>query len=209
MNSQPLGCFTINLPQTIINDIRSDLASNSNLLTPAQITNQGHLPDVRQTLVKAISSYEWFAGMIWYYISRSNRDNFLYDITCIENETINYLVYEQGHFYQWHQDDVLTSKLARTLIPGSRTNIGEQEAYIQGEYVRKLSFSLQLSSPEEYTGGDLQFHYNNYSNSGVFTAPKEQGTLIIFDSRINHRVTKVKSGRRESLVGWVVGPRWK
>ena len=40
-------------------------------------------------------------------------------------------------------------------------------------------------------------------------APKQRGTMIVFDSRVRHRVRKIKSGTRKSIVGWVVGPRWK
>jgi PKHD-type hydroxylase len=77
---------------------------------------------------------------------------------------------------------------------------------VQGEYVRKLSFSLQLSDPEDYTGGEVQFIDNSRKS---FFAPKQKGTIILFDSRTPHRVRKIKSGLRKSLVGWVVGPRWK
>jgi PKHD-type hydroxylase len=77
---------------------------------------------------------------------------------------------------------------------------------VQGEYVRKLSFSLQLSDPEDYTGGEVQFMDNSRK---TYFAPKQRGTLIMFDSRTPHRVRKVKSGMRKSLVGWVVGKRWR
>ena len=42
-----------------------------------------------------------------------------------------------------------------------------------------------------------------------FTAPKNRGCMIVFDSRTIHRVTNIESGIRKSLVGWVLGPRWK
>ena len=42
-----------------------------------------------------------------------------------------------------------------------------------------------------------------------FYNPKQKGIIAFFDSRTPHRVRKVKSGMRKSLVGWVVGPRWK
>ena len=42
-----------------------------------------------------------------------------------------------------------------------------------------------------------------------YFAPKQKGTLIVFDSRTKHRVRTVKTGLRKSIVGWVVGPRWK
>ena len=32
----------------------------------------------------------------------------------------------------------------------------------------------------------------------------ERGSLIIFDSEVNHGVTKVRSGERKSIVGWVM-----
>ena len=75
-----------------------------------------------------------------------------------------------------------------------------------GEYVRKLSFTLQLSEPTDYRGGEVEFLD---SEGQRFLAPKQRGTMIVFDARTRHRVRKVKEGLRKSIVGWVVGPRWK
>jgi len=158
-------------------------------LEQTTVDQGNHNRYIRDTLGTGISTYSWFAGMIWYYIDRVNREQFHYDITHIEDEMMNYLVYSAEGHYRWHQDNSL-------FTPDNHLS-------------RKLSFSLMLSSPNDYTGGELQFHYNNYGKSGVFSAPKERGSLIIFDSRLNHRVTPIKSGIRKSLVGWVVGPRWK
>ena len=74
------------------------------------------------------------------------------------------------------------------------------------ERVRKLSFSLQLSDHDDYKGGQLQL-MNEVGET--YFAPKKKGTLIIFDSRVRHRVRKVTEGERQSLVGWVMGPRWR
>jgi PKHD-type hydroxylase len=46
-------------------------------------------------------------------------------------------------------------------------------------------------------------------SDGIYEVPKKKGLLVCFDSRARHRVNKVTSGRRKSLVGWVVGPRWR
>ena len=74
------------------------------------------------------------------------------------------------------------------------------------EMVRKLSFVLQLSDPNDYEGGNLQL----LNEAGkTYIAPRKRGTIILFDSRTQHRVIKVRSGVRKSLVGWTVGPRWK
>ena len=74
------------------------------------------------------------------------------------------------------------------------------------ELVRKLSFTLQLSDPDEYEGGNVQL----IDESGKsYIAPRQRGTIILFDSRTQHRVIKVKKGVRKSIVGWVLGPRWR
>ena len=74
------------------------------------------------------------------------------------------------------------------------------------ELVRKLSFVVQLSNPEDYEGGNLQLLAEDGKS---YFAPRQRGTIVIFDSRTQHRVLKVTKGQRKSLVGWVVGPRWK
>jgi PKHD-type hydroxylase len=74
------------------------------------------------------------------------------------------------------------------------------------ELVRKLSFSLQLSGPDDYEGGNVQF-IDEGGNS--YFAPRKRGTIVLFDSRTQHRVLKVTKGVRKSIVGWTVGPRWR
>lgn len=202
-----VGVMQTHLPDDIINTIRDECRQYPTPTKNASTFNNNS--SYRKTFIKSISSYEWFAGMLWHYISRANRENFLYDITCIENESINYLIYSTGHYYHWHQDQGLTSCLRPTILPSVHSSTIEQSLHIQHQWIRKISFSLQLSSPDEYTGGELQFHNNNYTGEGVITAPKEKGSLILFDSRLSHRVTKVKEGTREAIVGWVIGPRWK
>ena len=50
----------------------------------------------------------------------------------------------------------------------------------------------------------------NYELRGKsYIIPRQRGTIVLFDSRTSHRVLKVTKGTRRSIVGWVVGPRWK
>jgi len=84
--------------------------------------------------------------------------------------------------------------------------VGDDFVNQNKELVRKLSFSLQLSNPEDYEGGELEL-INESGES--YIAPKAQGCLVLFDSRTRHRVRTVTKGTRKSLVGWVLGPRWK
>ena len=69
--------------------------------------------------------------------------------------------------------------------------------------VRSLSFSVQISKPEDYIGGDVRIYYNDQ----VLVANKTYGSITFFDSKIMHEVTPVTSGFRKSLVGWIHGPR--
>ena len=153
-----------------------------------------------------IPTNHWVGGFLWHYIQRANRENFLYDLTCIDGESMQYTRYGEGMFYDWHND----SGLAVQYKPRSVGNHGDavQEDYINEntESVRKLSFALQLSSHDDYEGGNVIL----LDEAGKkYIAPRQRGTVVLFDSRTQHRVNKVKSGVRKSIVGWVVGPRWK
>ena len=69
-----------------------------------------------------------------------------------------------------------------------------------------VSFVMQLTDESEYEGGEVQVMD---STGELYSVPRERGAVIIFDSRLTHRVRKVRSGIRKSLVGWAVGPRWR
>jgi len=202
-----LSCWHMTeLPTDIVEIIERDLQKHDENAQDSQIT--GALVDkgIRNSKNLWIPTSNWIGGWLWYYINKINRENFCYDLTDIDNGTIQYTQYGEGQFYNWHQDADLDSFYKPQLIPGSDTNMSQDQVALNGEYVRKLSFALQLSDPTDYTGGEVQF----LDNSGeTFFAPKQRGTLMVFDSRVKHRVRKVRSGLRKSLVGWVVGPRWK
>ena len=62
-----------------------------------------------------------------------------------------------------------------------------------------------MSKPDDYEGGNLEF-LGTETQTEAF---REQGVCIIFPSFLAHRVTKVKSGTRYAIVGWVHGPTYK
>ena len=153
-----------------------------------------------------ISTQHWIGGWLWYYVSKTNRENFLYDIVDIDGGNLQYTHYNEGQFYNWHQDSDLDTHYKPQISFFSSENRAQEESIQAGEYIRKLSFTLQLSDPTDYRGGEVEFLDNANKR---FLAPKQKGTMIVFDSRVRHRVRKIKSGTRKSIVGWVVGPRWK
>jgi PKHD-type hydroxylase len=71
--------------------------------------------------------------------------------------------------------------------------------------VRKLSITIQLSSPEDYEGGELALHISNEPT----LMEKQTGKLIAFPSYTLHEVLPVTKGTRYSLVCWVSGEAFK
>ena len=73
------------------------------------------------------------------------------------------------------------------------------------EKQRKLSVVLQLTDPSTYEGGQLELACQGEKPKDYF----EQGTVIFFPSFIEHWVTPVTKGIRNSVVCWFEGPHWR
>lgn len=198
--------YTTDLNEEIIQILEKDIQKFDSVAQESRLHGDQVDKIIRDSKNAWIPTAHWIGGFLWHYIQRANRENFCYDLTAIDGESIQYTQYGEGQFYDWHIDAGIDTAYKPELIVSSGTNISQDLVTLQGEYVRKLSFSLQLSGPEDYSGGEVQFLDNSRK---TFFAPKQRGTMILFDSRTPHRVRKVKSGVRKSLVGWVVGKRWR
>ena len=75
-----------------------------------------------------------------------------------------------------------------------------------GVHYRKLSFSIQLTDPNDYEGCNLMIHE---SGDQFGLTKRERGTMVAFPSFGLHKVTPLISGTRISLVGWVCGSPFK
>ncbi|MEO1192326.1 MAG: Fe2+-dependent dioxygenase [Pseudomonadota bacterium] len=96
--------------------------------------------------------------------------------------TITVNRYETGMFYSYHADAALMGN------PG------------QAEPIRTdLSFTLTLSDPSEYDGGE--FHLRTGYGEMVLKEPA--GTLICYPSNMPHRVEPITRGARVSAIGWI------
>jgi PKHD-type hydroxylase len=74
-----------------------------------------------------------------------------------------------------------------------------------GGLTRKLSFTLQLSEPEEYDGGELCLYFEDKPT----ITKKDCGYVCLFPSYVLHEVKPVKQGIRYSLVTWLTGKPFK
>ena len=194
------------LPSEMVDILERDIEKFDDWKDDSKVMGDEIVPKIRNSKNAWIPTDHWIGGWIWYYIQKANRENFLYDLYDIDGGSIQYTHYGQGDYYTWHNDGDIMSAFKPSIIPSTSTNLSQDQTIQKGECVRKLSFSLQLSDAKDYRGGEVEF----VDSSGKrYFAPKQKGTLIIFDSRIKHRVRTIKSGLRKSLVGWVVGPRWR
>ena len=141
----------------------------------------GEYPESRQCDVSWIAELDWVSTIFTHYFHIANREIFEYDLT--EMESVQVTRYDKNHFYGWHSDYGTSA---------------------DKDLTRKLSMSIILTDPEEYSGGKLQFI--DYQGK-VQNVDKTRGTVVVFDSRTPHRVTPVLRGQRISLVAWMTGPK--
>jgi PKHD-type hydroxylase len=90
------------------------------------------------------------------------------------------------------------------VAPTGKYNSHVDRAY--GIVVRKLSIVLQLTDPDTYEGGDLEWLPQIEKPCKL---PRTRGTLIAFPSFQLHRITPVTKGTRNSLVGWINGKQFR
>ena len=136
--------------------------------------------------VPPVKRNAWIYERIQKLVEGANTNGFNFDLG--ELEPIQFTKYDasfQGK-YDWHVDGG----------SGEETN-----------GTRKLSVVVQLSCPNEYKGGELQFGRETDDRIEVMT--KNKGASCVFPSYMRHRVTEVTEGTRYSLVAWVAGPPFR
>jgi PKHD-type hydroxylase len=206
MAYQALWNYT-NIPTDVVEIIERDLKENFDpKMADSRLMGDALNKDKRNSQNTWIPTDHWVGGFLWHYVQRANRENFLYDLRCIDGESMQYTRYEEGQFYGWHNDAGLATQYKPVAVGNRADGLAQDFVNENIELVRKLSFVLQLSDPDDYEGGNLQLLNEN----GLpYFAPRQRGSMILFDSRTQHRVLKVTKGTRKSIVGWVVGPRWR
>ena len=206
MAYQSIWYYT-DLPEKVVDLIEEDLSEKFEpQMGDSKLFGDALNKEKRNSQNAWIPTTHWCAGFLWHYIQRANRENFLYDLRNIDGESMQFTRYEAGQFYGWHNDAGLATQYKPVSVGNRSEGLGKDFMNENIEIIRKLSFTLQLSDPDDYEGGNVQF----LDESGKsYFAPRQRGCLVLFDSRTSHRVLKVSKGTRKSIVGWTVGPRWK
>jgi len=138
---------------------------------------------VRKSYVSFLNDQFDLQNFLFNYVDRVNQESF--NVSLYNKANIQYTEYHgsEGGHYNWHHD-----------VDWTRDDGLD----------RKLSITVQLSDPKDYTGGEFEF-------SEVENIPshyKAKGSIIVFPSYLQHTVKPVTAGLRRSLVAWFEGPRW-
>lgn len=131
--------------------------------------------------------FDWLYRLLEAEIKDMNWLNFKFNLDCME--MIDYLEYHAGADEE--DDEHKHGKYVKHVDGSVNSN-------------RKLSFSVLLSDPNEFEGGDLLI-WNGHEPEVV---PKKQGMITFFPSNVIHEVTPVTKGIRKSMVSWVRGPHF-
>lgn len=154
--------------------------------TVVSSNNKQIVNDIRKTQIRWITKEMKHFQPLFHFIDTVVREvNEAFRVNCNMVPSLQFTEYlEPGYHYNWHHD-----------VNWNRTD-GKS---------RKISFVIQLSDPESYTGGEFEFKHHENPNARKL---RSQGTVICFMPYQEHRVKAIESGSRYSLVGWYEGPRW-
>ena len=128
-------------------------------------------------------TYSWLYKKLGDLVNEANQSLWNFDLFGMAEDVqlTEYWAEDQGH-YDWHTD-----------VGSGKTSL------------RKISITIQVSAPEDYTGGTLQF----LSRRKPQNAQKVAGAAYVFPSYLLHRVSPIESGVRRSIVVWVSGPPFR
>ena len=137
---------------------------------------------------------QWLFDFIWPFMEEANEEaGWKYDISCVQN--VQLTCYPKGGYYGWHHDSMGDHKSAYP---------DDYHEELTAGCVRKLSMTMLLN--ENYEGG--HFEFMNYRNGFCKIDRPEltkAGSIIVFPSFEEHRVSEVTKGTRYSMVAWFLG----
>ena len=149
----------------------------------------GSLDDVRKSDIIWVNE-QWIYELIYPYMTSANvQAGWNYNVISVEDCQITR--YTEDGFYSWHKDGI-----------GSHNEVWNKPEWpaLHGN-TRKLSMTIVLNS--DFEGGEFEI----YGLNDETKVPRlEKGSIIVFPSFMDHRVTPVTKGTRYSLVAWFVGP---
>jgi len=144
---------------------------------------KGVLAKIRETKLNWLEPAHPMNKVLLDYVLETNKKVWHYNLS--KQTPCQLGKYEVGSFFTWHQDGGYS--------------------YMETEVeTRKLTAMMMVSAPGDFEGGEFEF----YVGDSPYVRPpvSSQGSILVFDSHIWHRVKPVTKGVRYSLVSFIVGP---
>ena len=109
--------YYTDIPKDVVDIIEKDLTEKFDpSMQDSRLHGDALNKDKRNSQNTWIPSHYWVSGFLWHYVERANRENFLYNLKCIDGESLQYTRYQEGEFYNWHNDAGLATQLNRQLL---------------------------------------------------------------------------------------------
>ena len=103
--------YFTDLPEKVVDLIEEDISEKFDVeMRDSRLHGDALNKEKRNSQNAWIPTSHWCAGFLWHYIQRANRENFLYDLRCIDGESMQYTRYGKGMFYGWHNDAGLSTQ---------------------------------------------------------------------------------------------------
>jgi PKHD-type hydroxylase len=156
-------------------------------LTPGYAPGMRIDPDRRSSLVRFIYPDEgthWIFSRLWKTLEDEGMDE---GVTTLNFAQFTEYKAEYGGHFSLHRDTEVFYHATDT------TNMK-----------RKVTLVIQLSDPDTYKGGDLEFVYDKAKS---LYGQRDHGCAILFPSKALHKANRVIEGERYSLVAWFEGPK--
>lgn len=157
-------------------------------LTPGYSPGMRIDPDRRSSMIRFIYPDEgthWIFARLWKTLEEQDLAD---GITTLNfTQFIEYKAEYGGHF-DLHRD---------TEVFYHATDVTHLK--------RKITCVIQLSDPDTYRGGNLEFVFGK---GKTLAGQGDRGCGILFPSKTLHRANRVTVGERYSLVAWFEGPKY-
>lgn len=146
--------------------------------------------DLRQAQVRLVDNYPGIQNLLVPFINQANENAFRFDIEKIL--WARYTIY------------------GRPVQPDYMSNATEWHHDInyihEKDHERKLTVHVQMSDDHESKGGDFMF---KWAENPPPDALRKKGTVLVFPSYLEHRISKVTDGSNKHITAWVIGPSWR
>ena len=88
------------IPEEMVNILVKDIEKFNENMGDSKLHGDAINKDIRDSKNAWIPTHHWIGGFLWHYIERANRENYLFDLSNIDGESMQYTQYDVGQYYK-------------------------------------------------------------------------------------------------------------